>query len=179
MSTEQLWETFADRLWAFIFSKVKDESATSDILQDVFLKVHLKKEQLEDNDKFSAWLYTISRNAIADYYRKQKETVPADGLQIQGEPIPEQSLYDIRCMNNCLYPLIMEWDDEDRSLFIQADFRQIPQVELAKQMHLPYSTLKSRLQKLRGIIRDELIKCCNIEINDRKEVVSVDCPKCA
>jgi RNA polymerase sigma-70 factor (ECF subfamily) len=179
MSTEKLWDTFADRLRAFIFTKVKGEAATDDILQDVFVKVHLKKEQIEDEDKYTAWLFSITRNAISDYYRKQKKTVVADSEPEAKEESAEDLLYNIKCMSNCLYPLIMDWDEKDRKIFIEADFNQTPQIELAERMQIPYSTLKSRLQKLRTIIRDELVQCCNIEINSRKEVVSVDCPKCA
>ncbi len=53
-----------------------------DVLQDVFLAV---AQQLEGfrrdrpNDKFRKWLWTITRNKVCDYFRKQEQAVPQGG----------------------------------------------------------------------------------------------------
>src|SRR5438477_11812766 len=41
-------------------------------LQDVFLKIHTHIDTLRDEDKLQGWIYQIARNAITDYYRKEK-----------------------------------------------------------------------------------------------------------
>lgn len=149
---------------------------SDDILQDVFVKVHLKKDELEDESKFGPWLFTIARNSINDYYRGLKYFDEVDDL---AEPEEHKSYdKDIRCMNTCLIPLTSTWTPEDRTIFNMVDVQRIPQIEIAEQMNIPYSTLKSRIQRLRKEIKLKLVECCQIELNDRDEIVSVDCPKC-
>ena len=48
---------------------------TEDILQDVFIKIHLKIDTLKDESKIKPWLYQITRNRIMDYYRQNKSVI--------------------------------------------------------------------------------------------------------
>ncbi len=65
---ESIWKKFNQQLLAFIRFKVKDKSVAEDILQDVFIKVFQNLDSLQDKEKLRSWLYSISRNAIYDYY---------------------------------------------------------------------------------------------------------------
>lgn len=49
---------------------VKISEIADELLQDVFLKVWLKKETIDSERPFKAWLYTIAQNTVYDYYRK-------------------------------------------------------------------------------------------------------------
>src|SRR5574340_493285 len=73
-TTETVWEGFHGRLKQFILRRVSDEQNAEDILQDVFLKVHLHIDTLRDEQRLESWLYQITRNAITDYYRARRET---------------------------------------------------------------------------------------------------------
>jgi len=66
-----LYDIFAQRIFRYIFMKVKNREQAEDILQEVFVKSWkaLPKFKLE-NSNFSAWLYRIATNSINDYYRK-------------------------------------------------------------------------------------------------------------
>lgn len=67
----EIYDQFADKIFRFIKIKIQNQEQAEDVLQEVFLKAWqgLKNLRLE-NLNFSAWLYTITRNAINDYYRK-------------------------------------------------------------------------------------------------------------
>ncbi len=69
---EYLWKDFEAKLRSFIYSKIPDKAATEDILQEVFIKIHLKIGTLKDDAKLKPWLYQITRNLIVDYYRRNK-----------------------------------------------------------------------------------------------------------
>lgn len=47
----------------------RSESQAQELVQDVFLKVWEKREQLVEVDYFNAWLRTIARNTAANYLR--------------------------------------------------------------------------------------------------------------
>jgi RNA polymerase sigma-70 factor, ECF subfamily len=66
---EAIWYEFHDRLRAFIARWVDNEADGEDILQNVFLRVHQSLGTLHRADRLASWLYQVTRNAIADYYR--------------------------------------------------------------------------------------------------------------
>ncbi len=68
----ELYDEFADRLYAFIRIKTSGLEEAEDILQEVFLKAWKGSKNLDSKDlNFSAWMYRITSNTINDYYRKK------------------------------------------------------------------------------------------------------------
>src|SRR5918994_7303086 len=67
--TQQIWTEFGDRLRAFIARRVDSEADADDILQDVFLRIHRHAATVERSERLVSWLFQVTRNAIADYYR--------------------------------------------------------------------------------------------------------------
>jgi RNA polymerase sigma-70 factor, ECF subfamily len=66
----ELYDIFAARIYRFISIKVKAREHAEDILQETFLKAWRYLPRFNpDQYHFGAWLYTISRNLVNDYYR--------------------------------------------------------------------------------------------------------------
>jgi len=72
---EHIWHEFAGKLGRFIRTRVADPAAAEDILQDVFLRIQKRLDQLKDPAKLETWIYLIARNAVVDHYRTRRETV--------------------------------------------------------------------------------------------------------
>jgi RNA polymerase sigma-70 factor (ECF subfamily) len=69
-----IFHQYRDRLYNFIMSRVNDQDITDDILQDVFLKIHMKMDTLKDLNKIHSWIYQITRNTIIDHFRSIDQT---------------------------------------------------------------------------------------------------------
>ena len=67
----ELFNQLHRELENFIMFKVKDRVIAQDILQDVFVKIHLHVNTIKDPSKVNAWIYQLTRNTIYDYFRKQ------------------------------------------------------------------------------------------------------------
>src|SRR5687767_1299164 len=67
--SEQLWHDVHDRLTAFVAQRVDDPADVADLVQTVFLRVHQHMASVADEERLLPWLFQITRNAIADYYR--------------------------------------------------------------------------------------------------------------
>lgn len=61
-----------DKVYNYIFSKIRDHALSQDIFQDVFVKIiqTLKKGNYNEEGKFLPWAMRISHNLIIDYFRK-------------------------------------------------------------------------------------------------------------
>jgi len=72
INTEIIWNNCSNNIKSFIRHQISDSSLADDILQEVFIKIHEKIGTLKDDAKISPWIYTIARNTIIDYFRKNK-----------------------------------------------------------------------------------------------------------
>jgi RNA polymerase sigma-70 factor, ECF subfamily len=67
----ELYDIWADKVYRFVYTKVKSVAPAEDLTSDIFLRAWQKLYQYEPRSgaRFSSWLYGIARNAIIDYYR--------------------------------------------------------------------------------------------------------------
>ena len=61
--TETIYQRFHQELECFIVKKVKDKSAAKDILQDIFVKIHIHLHTIKDQSKLNAWIYQLTRSS--------------------------------------------------------------------------------------------------------------------
>ena len=94
MTTEVIWADFGSKLLSFIKARVNNPENAEDILQEVFIKIHEKSNQLKDERKLTSWIYQITRNAIIDYHRKKKIPVTSEFTELSSDT-PEADLTPI------------------------------------------------------------------------------------
>lgn len=172
--TEHIWQDMSDQLFNFILKRVNSKDMAEDILQDVFLKIHLKIKSLSDSDKLVSWVYQITRNAIIDFYRKKK---------VQTDQIPDlPELIDSENLNTefqgCLKSHINQLDEKDRALIEKTSFENVSQKELAIQLGLSYSTTKSRVQRARKKLNTLFVQCCHIETDQYGNIIASSKENC-
>ena len=85
----------AARIYRFIYAKVGNREAAEDLTGEVFLKATRWLAQDRSADSIRAWLYTVARGTIADYWRQQSRqpTVPLedpDAVLFCGREAPEE-----------------------------------------------------------------------------------------
>ena len=95
MTTISVWEKFSGYLRNFINQKAANAADAEDILQEVFLKVHKNLHQLSKIEKLESWLFRITRNVIADFYKKRGKELKIRTL-VPNEKAPTFSLEAIK-----------------------------------------------------------------------------------
>lgn len=173
--TENIYRQFHRELEQFISKKVKDQIITKDILQDVFVKIHLHLKGIKDQSKLQAWIYQLTRNAISDYYRKNKFT--SDNAEIPNEiaditPDADQGL------ESCVMPFIAQLPPKYQEALILTDIKGISQTELAAQLNISYSAAKSRVQRARQKLKTIFTDCCRIHTDRYGNVLSYEKTGC-
>lgn len=128
--SEKVWQEYHSRLRAFIKSRIPNDTATDDTLQNVFLKMHTGLDSLKDETKLKSWLYQIARNAIIDYFRLQKPTVEVPEWLPQPETDPGEKV--TQELSACLQPMIQLLPENYREAVILSELRGLTQKEVAK-----------------------------------------------
>ena len=69
---ETLLMRHKDRIYNYIFMKIRDKALSQDIFQDTFIKVvkTLKKGKYNEEGKFLPWAMRIAHNLMIDHFRK-------------------------------------------------------------------------------------------------------------
>ena len=127
--SENIWHEYQSRLAAFIRSKVV-EDAVDDLLQDVFMIIHLRISSLKDDKKLESWLYQITRNAITDYYRNRRVSEELPEWIEQPQPEEEESIR--KEFSACLKPMVRELPDKYRNAIQLSEIENRTQKEVAE-----------------------------------------------
>ncbi|MCY3997726.1 MAG: RNA polymerase sigma-70 factor [Flavobacteriaceae bacterium] len=69
---KSLFDIFHMKLYHYILQFVKSFQVAEDLTQEIFLKVWMKRSQLNDNKDFSSFLFVMTRNLVYDHLRKSK-----------------------------------------------------------------------------------------------------------
>jgi len=74
-----LFHMYAEKIFKFSLTFFNSESEAEEIVQEVFLKIWLKRETITDPNTFNAFIYTIAKNLIfnnlkRNVYRKKYES---------------------------------------------------------------------------------------------------------
>ncbi len=161
MSTQQIWEQFNDRIFGFIFSKVKDEQIASDIQQEVFIKIHLNIDSLKNRDALAGWIFTITRNAIMDHFRSQKKAFKNHDVLEENMELLEGVESELeKCCLGCLHLFIEDLPEKYKEAILATDLGSFSQKDYAEQIGISYSGLKSRVQRGREMLNEHFKNCC-------------------
>jgi RNA polymerase sigma-70 factor (ECF subfamily) len=80
-SFTDLFSIFTPQLVAFFRARGCERTLAEDLTQEVMLKVYSKAAQIRDRALFRGWLFTIARNSLCLYYRKQAREVETVDLE--------------------------------------------------------------------------------------------------
>ena len=67
---EQIYHLYSPRLYGNIFKMLKSETETSEILQDVFIKIWDNRQNIDPDKSFRSYLFRIAENRVYDFFRK-------------------------------------------------------------------------------------------------------------
>lgn len=158
------WQNHKAQLRSYVYKRVDDASAVDDILQDVYIKASSNLHQLKSQGSLKGWLYKIAYNTIMDFYRDKLpyDELPED-LVAEDEDTVEEARKELA---ECIRPLIDDLPEKYSIPLRLAELEGVPQQEIADKLGLSLSGAKSRIQRGRAKFRENLMTCCDFELND-------------
>ena len=143
------------RLFSFIYSKVKDKDVTEDVFQDTFIKVikTLKKGSYNEEGKFLPWVMRIAHNLVIDYFRKSNR-MPAfnntdefdifsvlgdENLNAEKQIIQEQIFADVK-------ELVNELPNEQKEVLVMRMYKDMSFKEISENTGVSINTALGRMR---------------------------------
>ncbi len=171
VDTQKIWESCSAALQRFILCRVSNPEDSEDILQDVFLKIHMHRDSLKEDDKIVSWIYRITKNTIIDYYRKHKiPTVDMSNLADEENNDLAASDEDLvkepeRVIASGLGKMLEELPEKYAQALSMVDFQGLTQTQLAKKLGITPSGARARVQRGRAMLKKMLLECCHFDFD--------------
>lgn len=156
LSFRAFFDFYWDHIYSVAFVFTKSEQLSEEIVQEVFVKVWLKREQLAAVVDMESWLFIIARNHIFNVLQKKvKEDAFLKNLDgyfsiINGSP--EDLLFKKEAealVNNAITKL----PKQQQLIYSLSRIAGLSQEEIATKLNISKNTVKSHMNKALNSIR--------------------------
>jgi len=152
----RLYKKYFTRSFAFLYTYLKSKEPTQDLAQEVWMKIHVKRERLAEIENFEAYLFTICRNAGINEYKRVK--AKADNLIA----FEQQASFSGKAVNDgetdlledqYLHKLKAFLGKQDYDILI-LHIQGFGYKEISKKLKIPEGTVSNRKTKILQLIRE-------------------------
>jgi RNA polymerase sigma-70 factor (ECF subfamily) len=165
---EGLMRKYEKKIFSFVIRMVRNEEVAIDLTQDFFLKIYTVLAKYNFEYKFSTWAYRICYNLVIDHIRKNQAKV--DSLDDESISAKDMLSSDNYSKDDGYKNLAREetrayiWKVVDhiplkfRELILLRYIQELKYEEIAEITALPVGTIKNRIFKAKGILKQEMEK---------------------
>lgn len=150
-----LYDQFKGKLMGICRRYAASREEAQDILQEVFIKVFARIDQLEEADKLPGWLTRIAINTAVNYYHRRKR---CDFTNLEGVP-PAQDNYEMLLTgvsDDYLIKAINALPDGCRIVFNLSIVEGYNHSEISTLLGISDSTSRSQLNYARTLLKQKL-----------------------
>ena len=157
-------------VYRLAFRMLGNDADAADAAQDAFIKAYTSLSSFRGESRFSVWLYRLTNNICVDMLRRRRETIPIESDNDEGEatelPLPDERwspevlaerAEDVRAVRSAMAALSPEY----REILTLREIGGLSYEELADALHLEVGTVRSRLNRARKKLADELMRTGN------------------
>ena len=158
---EWMYEGFWDKLEHFCYKLCREESRAEDLTQEVFLKALMNRSLIESFNarQCKAWLFATARNLYCDQVRRAaKERELMEALLPDGDEEPADETASAAVGLSDLESLMGTLTPADRMLFELRYTEGYNASELGRKFELPPGTVRTRLGKVRHLLKQKLLE---------------------
>lgn len=158
----QLVRKYQDRLFNTLCHVVGSREEAEDVAQEAFVQAFVKLASFKRNSAFYTWLYRIAFNTAISRGRRKRPEVSVEAAReaIGEEPMDhteeagERVLRQERAVQ--VHQALTELSDEHRAILVLREMDGLCYDEIADVLDLPVGTVRSRLHRARGQMREQL-----------------------
>ena len=141
----KLYESYASRLYAFALHLTHSDALAKDIVQETFIKVWVRREQIDLDMSFSAFLFTMAKNQLLNESGDGEETAIERKLSF------EEFNHRLEIAKQKLTP-------RQRELFELNKEQGITITEIAAKALISEQSVRNQLSQALHVLRKELGK---------------------
>lgn len=161
----EAYEKYYTRVFAFVYSRVNDVDLTKDIVSEVFERAYVKGHDARDPAAYRGWLFTIAKNLITGYFRRQKaeyrkQTRATEHLRVVDPSIDPQDEAERNERATALMRMVEHLPERDQELISLKFDAEMTNEEIARVTNMTAGNVRvavfRALRKLRRMMAEQV-----------------------
>ncbi|MGW9212843.1 RNA polymerase sigma factor [Embleya sp. NPDC055664] len=153
----ELAERWHGPLWRYLRGMVESAGVADDLAQETWVGVLRGLPRLRQPERFVPWLFTIGRRTVMNHLRQTysaREVADEDAGERADDEVFADGVLDRMAIRSGLDGL----PPKEREVLILFHLEDLPLATCAAVLDVPAGTVKSRLSRARGMLREILIE---------------------
>ena len=165
---KSLFDLYKDRLFLYINGIIKSKEVSEEIVMDVFMKIWLGKEIVNQIENFDAFLFRVAYNKSIDFLRSaardpQLRDLVWHEIQVAGGTSADQQVIT-REYEKKLREAIGQLSPQRRLVYQMSRERGFSHHDIARQLQLSKHTVSNHIVESQRFIRSYLIRHMDIAV---------------
>ncbi len=156
---ENLYKRYSNRLYWKLRKLVRYEDQADELLQDLFLKVWERRQQIDIEQPFEAYLHRIANRMAVDYFRKlERQAKLHDSFRASSSELSEnlEDLMVAKETQTLLTAAISQLPEQRRRAFTLCKIEGKSHQEAADIMNISPNTVHNHLVKSVHFLKERL-----------------------
>ena len=145
-------ELYSDNVFRFILKNIRDEEKPKDVVQDSFVKLWQKADEV-DFDKSKSYLFTTAYRTMIDLIRRDEKQGNWD--EVSEKSYSHQNQYT--GLSEVLQEALSRLPENQRSVIMLRDYEGYDYNEIAEITQLTLSQVKVYIFRGRKVLKDYLV----------------------
>ena len=166
---DELYRLTSPKAYFVAMQILKNEHDAEDIVQETYITVLEKINEIDPSKSFMGWLYQVISNKSKNLLKKRNNLIFEEGEDVSFDEIPEDNVEFIPEENidqteTCLEVIaaINELTAEKRICIVMKYFGEMTVSEIAESLEISESTVKNRLHTARKDLKTKFEKSGNV-----------------
>lgn len=157
---------YQDRLYGTLVHVLGSTQDALDVAQEAFVLAYQNLASFRGDSAFYSWLFRIARNAAVSFRRRDRRPRSIDhGRDVYGdEPVDASESADPTMglaadeRRQMVQTALGELAEEYRTPLVLKEMDGLRYEEIAEVMEIPIGTVRSRIHRARGELREKLVR---------------------
>ena len=157
LAFEELYNRFIERLYLQSYFITKNEDSSKEIVQELFIKIWEKRQQLPIDINVDAYLFIANKNNTLKYISREKHHLDIFQLNIENLVQYELSL-SFKELQTIIDEEIQNLPKKMREVFIYSRSEEYSYKKIASLLNISEKTVKKQISNALKILRFKLQK---------------------
>ncbi len=158
MAFEILFHRYKNKVKGFVHKMLPPHISSDKIVQEVFIKIWIKRSKIDIQKNFSSYLFTISKNLVLDAIKTavHKKLVYTETYILE-EVIPDHESFETseKEMFSRLQKVLQKLPQRRRQIFSLSRFEGLTYKQIASKLNITENTVDTQIRKSLQFLRQE------------------------
>lgn len=154
----ELFYSYKDKLYSFLLPMTGADAA-EDLLQEVFLKIWTKREDLSAVDNASAYIFRMAKNKALSFLKRSLQyegILKEQGRKEDRNSIDTSEVLKERNLKQQIYQAVEGLPPQQKKVYLLSKEEGLKLEEIAAQLDISLSTVKNHMVQAMRNLRDRL-----------------------